>query len=180
MESFGKDEKNKTKENNNIKGNDLKENDKKAENDKSEEKCDEEEENDKEEEKDDINKNEINIKEKKIENKNKYEKKDDNSNETLNEIIPFENYSYNSNEINELIGRRSLKAEYMPSAINLNSPIKINSGINNVNNIASLQFSLSDENQLEVDKSGLGKFFHDKGKYFKLYYFLYRKNGRYY
>ena len=68
----------------------------------------------------------------------------------------------------------------MQSKINLYNPIKINSGINNVNNIASLQFSLSDENQLEVDKSGLGKFFHDKGKYFKLYYFLYRKNGRYY
>ena len=98
----------------------------------------------------------------------------------MNEIIPFENYSYNSNEFNELIGRRSLKAEFMPSAINLNSPIKINSEVNNDKNSASPQLSLSDENQLEVDKSGLGKFFHDKGKYFKLYYFLYRKNGRYY
>ena len=180
MEPFSKDDKNKTKENNNNKGNDLKENGKEAENDKSKEKCGKEEEKDKEEEIANINKNEINVKEKKIEDETKYEKKDDNSNETLNEIIVFVGYSDNYNETNDLFGRRSLHAEFMPTSINLNSPIKINSEVNNGKNSASPQLSLSDENQLEVDKSGLGKFFHDKGKYFKLYYFLYRKNGRYY
>ena len=98
----------------------------------------------------------------------------------MNEIIVFGGYSDNYNETNDLIGRKSLHAEFMPTSINLNSPIKINSEVNNGKNSASPQLSLSDENQLEVDKSGLGKFFHDKGKYFKLYYFLYRKNGRYY
>ena len=98
----------------------------------------------------------------------------------MNEIIIFDNYSDNYNETNDLIGRKSLHAEFMPTAINLNSQIKINSEVNNDKNSASPQLSLSDENQLEVDKSGLGKFFHNKGKYFKLYYFLYRKNGRYY
>ena len=75
MEPFSKDDKNKTKENNNNKGNDLKENGKEAENDKSKEKCGKEEEKDKEEEIANINKNEINVKEKKIEDETKYEKK---------------------------------------------------------------------------------------------------------